>query len=88
MVHRKIKRNGEAMSRIVRHRAFTSNAWDVLLPHFYQYGSLTSSEISEIIQIEFMVPFHPRKCAKVLSNDGRFKVRRPKGASCLLYSLR
>ena len=75
-------------SKIIRHRSFTSKAWDILIPHFYNYGSLTSGEISEIIEKEFLIEFHPRKAAAVLSNDGRFKVRRPKAASCLLYSLR
>lgn len=75
------------MSKIIRHRSFTGKAWDHLVPYFHVYGSMTSSEISEIIENEFMVPFHPRKAAAVLSNDGRFKVRRPRGSNCLLYSL-
>ena len=75
------------MSKIIRHRSFTGNAWDTLVPFFHVYGSLTSSEISEIIEKEFLVSFHPRKAAAVLSNDSRFKVRRPRGSSCLLYSL-
>lgn len=75
------------MSKIIRHRAFTASAWDHLLPYFHTYGSLTSSEVSKIIENKFLVPFHPRKTAAVLKNDKRFKVRRPDGSNVSLYSL-